>query len=55
MAAPHVAGAAALAMSYAPTASIQDIRRAILWTSDYKSQLGDKVMYGRLNVTNMLK
>lgn len=55
MAAPHVAGAAALAMSYAPNASISDIRNAILWSSDYKSQLADKVMYGRLNVANMLK
>jgi subtilisin family serine protease len=55
MAAPHVAGAAALAMSYAPNASISDIRNAILWSSDYKSQLLSKIMYGRLNVANMLK
>jgi len=30
MAAPHVAGAAALAMSYAPNASISDVKSAIL-------------------------
>jgi subtilisin family serine protease len=31
MASPHVAGAAALAMSYSPTASIQEVRDAIIW------------------------
>jgi len=55
MATPHVAGAAVLAMSYAPNASVDDIKNAILLSTDYKSSLSGKVMYGRLNVANMLK
>lgn len=55
MATPHVAGAAALAMSYAPNVSVEDVRKAVLWSTDYKAQLAGKVMYGRLNIANMLK
>jgi len=55
MAAPHVTGAAALAWSFRPDASIEDIRNAILQSSDYKSQISNKIMYGRLNIANMLK
>jgi hypothetical protein len=56
MAAPHVAGAAALAMSYAPTASMSDVRQAIIWGGDFKKQLADTVNSGRrLNILGMLQ
>jgi hypothetical protein len=56
MAAPHVAGAAALAMSYAPTATMQEVRDAIIWGGDSKVQLAGKVLStNRLNVAGMLK
>jgi subtilisin family serine protease len=56
MASPHVAGAAALAMSYRPNASIADIRNAIIWGGDFKNQLSDKIQSGnRLNILGMLQ
>ena len=56
MAAPHVAGAAALAWSFKSDAHMYDIRNAILGTTDYKPSLEGKVMTsGRLNVLNMLQ
>lgn len=56
MATPHVAGAAALAMSYRPTATLADVKNAIIWGGDWKQQLSDKIQYGgRLNILNMLE
>lgn len=56
MASPHVAGAAALAWNFNPSATTQEIRDAILYSGDYKPQLAGKVMFGsRLNVLNMLQ
>ncbi len=55
MAAPHVAGAAALAWSYKWDATIQDIRSAIIWGWDYKNTLNNIMSSRRLNVNNMLK
>ena len=55
MAAPHVSGAAALAWSYAPSASYQQIRSALLDGVDPLSELSDvTVSGGRLNIRNTL-
>ncbi len=56
MASPHVAGAAALAWSYSPTASVQDIKNAILYGADDKPQLISQIYGGkRLNIIGILK
>ena len=55
MAAPHVAGIAALAWSYAPTASHQTVRSAIVNGVDVKPALSGKVVSGgRVNAINTL-
>lgn len=55
MAAPHVAGAAALAWSYAPTAGYQQIRDAMFQGVDPLPALqGKSVTGGRLNARNTL-
>lgn len=55
MATPHVAGAAALAWSYRPTATISEVRDAIVWSGDYTEQIGEKIRSGyRLNINHML-
>jgi len=55
MATPHVAGAAALALSVDPTLSVAELRAAILGTVDAKPGLtGRMVTGGRLNVAQML-
>ncbi len=56
MASPHVAGAAALAMSFRPDATLYDIKSSILYTGDYLSSLEGKLMIPyRLNILNMLQ
>ncbi len=56
MASPHVAGAAALAMSFRPDASLMDISSSILYTGDYLSSLDGKLITPyRLNILNMLE
>ena len=56
MATPHVAGAAALLWSAAPTASVADIRRALLRGVDELPSLAGKVSSGgRLNVKRSLR
>lgn len=56
MAAPHVTGAAALAWSYKPNATISEIKDAILDSSDIKlSFIGKVSSAGRLNISNMLQ
>ena len=55
MAAPHVAGAAALAWSFNPGASHLDVKRAILDGADrIASQTGRSSTGGRLNLSGML-
>jgi subtilisin family serine protease len=55
MAAPHVAGIAALAWSLAPTASHQTVRSAILNGVDMKPSLSGKLLTGgRVNAFNTL-
>jgi subtilisin family serine protease len=55
MAAPHVSGVAALAWSYAPAASADAVRSAILGGVDAKGSLAGKVATGgRLNADNTL-
>lgn len=55
MAAPHVAGVAALAWSYAPTASYLQVRNALLTGVDPVESLSGKVFSGgRLNARNTL-
>ena len=52
MAAPHVSGAAALLLARAPTASVADLRRALLDTVDPVPALAGRVATGgRLNVS----
>lgn len=56
MASPHVAWAAALAWSYKPSATAQEIKDAILNSGDYKYQLSNLVRSSsRLNIHRMLK
>lgn len=56
MAAPHVAGAAALAWSYAPSAGYSTVRGAILNGVDAKTTLSNKVATGgRLNAYSALR
>ena len=55
MATPHVSGVAALAWSYAPSASYQQIRSALLDGVDPLPELSDvTVSGGRLNIRNTL-
>jgi subtilisin family serine protease len=55
MAAPHVAGAAALVFSRAPGAAVADVRQALLSTVDPVSALAGKtVTGGRLNAARAL-
>ena len=55
MAAPHVAGAAALAWAHSPSATVQGVRDAILAGSDKVASLSGKVATGaRLNLFNTL-
>ncbi|MFN9977853.1 MAG: S8 family serine peptidase, partial [Phycisphaerae bacterium] len=55
MAAPHVAGVAALAFGYAPGATVEQVRSAILSTVDKKQNLSNRVVTGgRLNANNTL-
>lgn len=55
MAAPQVAGAAALIMAYKPSYSVSDVKKAILSSVDVISGLSGKVATsGRLNVYNAL-
>jgi len=55
MAAPHVAGVAALALGYAPGATVEQVRSAILSTVDKKQNLANRVVTGgRLNANNTL-
>ena len=44
MATPHVVGAAALAWSYKPNASIGEVRDAIITGGDHKNSLTGKIM-----------
>lgn len=56
MATPHVAGAAALALSVDPTLSVVELRAAILGSVDAKPGLaGRMVTGGRLNVAQLLE
>jgi len=56
MASPHVAGAAALAWAYSPSATVQGVRNALLGGADRISTLTGKVATGgRLNAFNTLK
>ena len=56
MATPHVAGAAALAWAYNPTATVAQIRNALLQGVDHPSALSGKVASsGRLNVLHTLQ
>jgi hypothetical protein len=56
MATPHVAGAAALAWAYDPTASIAEIRNALLQGVDHLGTLSGKVVSGgRLDVLQTLQ
>jgi subtilisin family serine protease len=55
MASPHVAGAAALAWAYNPSATVQSVRDALLSGVDKVASLAGKVATGgRLNVFNTL-
>ncbi|MFN3649235.1 MAG: S8 family serine peptidase [Armatimonadota bacterium] len=55
MAAPHVAGAAALLLSYAPGLSVADLKNRLLQNTDPVSALNGKaVTAGRLNVHRAL-
>jgi subtilisin family serine protease len=56
MAAPHVAGAAALGWAYSPGATVQGVRDALLAGVDKPAALAGKVATGgRLNAFNTLK
>lgn len=56
MAAPHVSGAAALLLAYRPTATLAELRDALLRGVDAKTALAGKVATGgRLNVFNSLR
>jgi subtilisin family serine protease len=55
MATPHVAGAAALAMAYAPFASHLEVKEALLSSVDNTSAMNGKVLSnGRLNIAKTL-
>ena len=53
MAAPHVTGAAALAWSYKPNATIDEIKTAIITSGDWI--VGQIQSQSRLNISNMLQ
>lgn len=56
MAAPHVAGAAALLKGYRPKLSTLELKEIILYSSDRVPQLCNKVLTGgRLNINTMLE
>lgn len=55
MASPHVAGAVALAWSYKPTATIEAVHDAVIWSGDYNPQLSQIYSSHRLNIANMLQ
>ncbi len=56
MAAPHVAGVAALAWAYNPNATVAQVKQAILGGVDQVAALGGKVVTGgRLNAYNTLQ
>lgn len=56
MAAPHVAGAAALLKSYMPFLTIFEIKNIILLSSTRYPWLADKLLTGGiLNVNDMIK
>jgi subtilisin family serine protease len=56
MATPHVTGVAALAWAYKPTATVAEIRNALLQGVDHLSALSGKVVTGgRLNAYNTLQ
>jgi hypothetical protein len=55
MAAPHVAGAVALAWSYKPAATIETVHDAVIYSGDYKEQLSQISSSSRLNIANMLQ
>jgi hypothetical protein len=56
MATPYVAGAAALAWAYDPTATLEEVRNALLQGVDHLSTLNGKVASGgRLDVLQTLK
>jgi subtilisin family serine protease len=54
MAAPHVAGAAALVLSHRPTLTPIELRQALLLSADRHSWLNGLVATGRLNVARAL-
>jgi len=55
MACPHIAGAAALLLSYENNLSVNEIKDRILFTSDFIEDFEDNlVSSGRLNLYNML-
>jgi hypothetical protein len=56
MATPHVAGAASLAFSYAPNASVADVKSALMSGGDSVSALATKTVSGkRLNLLGTLQ
>jgi subtilisin family serine protease len=54
MAAPHVAGAAALVLARRPTLTAIELRQALLLSADAKPGLSGRVATGRLNVARAL-